>query len=1410
VTDREEVETYSAGGTLQTLSDRGGMTQTLSYDTSARLSAVTDLEGRQLQFSYNNLGHIQNMTDPAGNTYTFTYYTTQTYTHVNLVSVAYPGSTSRTYHYENTEFPNSLTGITDERGVRYATFQYDTQGRAVLSKLAGGVEQVQVNYNIDGTSSVTNAVNATRNYSFATVAGVVKRASGSLPCFGCASETRGYDTNGNLNSYTDFNGNVTVYTFDQARNLETSRTEAYGTALARTITTQWHPTFRLPTQVDRPGLSTTYTYDGAGNRLTETATAATGEVRTMTWTYNNLGQVLTIDGPRTDVTDVTAYTYDSQHNLATITNALGHVTQITEYDLHGNPKKIIDPNGVETTLTYDVRQRLKTRTINQFTTSFDYDGVGQLTQVTLPDNSVLIYTYDAARRLTDIEDGGGNMIHYTLDLLGNRTAEEIRDSSNNLVRKHSQVFNVLGRLHQIKNGLNAVVTEFGYDAQGNRTSQVDYSDAATSFTTTYTPDALNRIKEFEDAASGVTSYGFNALDQLTSVTDPKNVPTSYVIDALGNLKQQVSRDSGTTSYTYDAAGNRTSQTDARDVQALYAFDASNRLTSIDYPGTAEDITYTYDSAAQSYGKGRLTGITDQSGSTTLIYDARGNVTHEQRTIGSTVYETIYTYDAADRVSSVKYPSLRTVTYTRNALGQITKVETTVGNATTTVADNISYMPFGGVKSYTLANGVFVTRNFDLDYRLTGIKDQGASTLRELNLDYDWRGNVEQIDDLLGTADDQTFSYDELSRLVSAAGGYGLQGLAYDAVGNRLSKTVTPIGGSATPDDYAYQTSPLASHRLLSQSSGAAYTYDNAGNVESNGALGITYNMANRPAAISGGSATVANIYGANGQRIKKTAAGVTTVFHYDRAGHLIQEDGSGLLVRREYVWLEDIPLLVASDRKIPDVYVDNTASAFTTVGAWTAASAADQYGSSYAKHGPAADLTLGETVVDDADATTSYSGMWVEGQNSCDLLCPPILSVIVPSEAPYEGTYRRSAGSSPGSDAPPVFTWNVPLGGPGQYQVYVRWVPVGGAGDVTYNVTHASGTQSHPINQAISSNGWYALGRYEFGSSATITLTPNSGVTGVADAVKVVPLEDVTNHIASWAAIGEAGKYQVFALWPSVVGASSAAPFSVVHAGGTAPSLENQAANGGTWNSLGEFTFNASSQGVKVGAVWNSTVLADAIHFVPVEVEAYRTNLAYVHVDHLNTPRKLTDANQAIVWSADYDPFGEATVTQQAFFDNPLRFPGQYFDVETGLHQNWKRDYDPSIGRYLQPDPIGLGDGPNVYAYVGNNPISRWDFNGEAQMRCSPSTYVVLRSAVVTACKWATSCNDTDSCNTLRLKIASKRLCIVAQETITRVCFPDNPTHKGRIEDEKKGIARCQEMLPLACGGGGSCPIPPQ
>ncbi len=417
------------------------------------------------------------MTDPSGGEYKYAYDEASSYIKSgtdlvgNLTSVIYPGDKKKTYWYGEPENiltyyrPTKLTGISDENDVRFATFKYDSQGQAISTEHAGGVEKYVIAADFAG---VTDPLGASRRYGFSTVFDVKKVTSETQPSgTGSPSATRSVilDPNGNVATLTDLNGNKTTFSYDLARNLETSRTEAFGTLQARTITTVWHTGFRTPKKVFEPSRLTSYSHDNNGNVLTKSEQATldldgskginavlTGSVRKWIYTYNPYGQVWTITGPRTDATDVTTYTYDTKGNLASVKNAVGQLTTLTNYDANGRVGTITDPNNIVTTLTYWPRGWLKSRTVTAGgvaeSTSYDYDDVGQMTLVALPDASSVTYTYDDAHRLTSIGDSLNNSITYTLDNMGNRRKTDVKDPNGVLARQTTRVIDVLNRLQQ--------------------------------------------------------------------------------------------------------------------------------------------------------------------------------------------------------------------------------------------------------------------------------------------------------------------------------------------------------------------------------------------------------------------------------------------------------------------------------------------------------------------------------------------------------------------------------------------------------------------------------------------------------------------------------------------------------------------------------------------------------------------------------------------------------------------------------------------------------------------------------------------------------------------------------------------------------------------------------------------------
>ena len=552
---------------------------------------------------------------------------------------------------------------------------------------------------------------------------------------------------------------------------------------------------------------------------------------------------------------------------------------------------------------------MKTSSTVGETTTYDYDGVGNLQKLTLPDGSFLTYTYDPAQRLTAITDSLGNSVTYTLDDLGNRKGEDTKDPSGQLARTLSRVFDGLARLKDLY-GAQSQQTHFTYDQQGNLKTSTD----PLAHVTVNDYDALNRLVKVTqpllDGAStaGTIGYGYDAQDNLTAVTDPLGHVTSYGYSGFNELKTLASPDTGTTTYTYDAAGNVKTLQDARGQVATYAYDPLNRLKTLLY--SDESIGYTYDDTAiAANSKGRLSEVTDGSGATTYGYDARGRITAKTQLTGATTLAVHYGYNAAGQLGSITTPGGNLVEY-----GYLNNQVTSVTVNGTPVVTNARYFPFGGVASWTWGNGQAYERVYDHDGRIQSVTIAG----KVRSYGFDPASRITSLTDTSGAiSTPTTIGYDNLDRLTSAQGnvpgGFDL-GYDYDLIGNRTNQAMTLVSTTTTGPQirtYSYDT---ASNRLASLSNPPlAYSYDAVGNTTGDGTFGYTYSGRNRLVTVKQGTSTIATYeYNALGQRVAKTTT-VTTLFAYDEAGHLLGEyDASGAM-NQETVWMNDTP--VATLRK---------------------------------------------------------------------------------------------------------------------------------------------------------------------------------------------------------------------------------------------------------------------------------------------------------------------------------------------------------------------------------------------------------------------------------------------------------------------------------------------------------------
>ncbi len=812
--------------------------------------------------------------------------------------MTYPDTNSIIYAYSN----HDLTDKYDTNNNLIGHWGYDNRHRVTnyYSHIKGGVHQEEINLTYNAGNTAVTRSTGTTTYTTGTLDRIwlVSEVQGCSTC-GSGHKLFGYTSRLDLAEVTSVDNGyeyTTQYIYDNPANpweqvgevLE--KTEALGWPEERTtyysyshrtddpfLLTQSTETIKSVVDTQQNKVIT-LTYDTAGNILTRQEAgyvlingAPTQRTYTTSYQYNSFGQLTLIDGPRTDVSDITTLEYyanspgegNNRGQLKAIVNALNQRTEFSEYDANGNVGKIKDPNNVETQYTYDERNRVKTITNLSTTaqTQYFYDIRGNLDHVILPEGNQIIFSYNLANKLTEIRDNLGNKIQYQYDVEGNRSREEIKDPQDTLKKYLDITYDAYNHLKRIINP-DASYTEYDYDGRGNRTSAKD----PKNYTTTFTYDPLSRMKDMTQPLQPniVTHYGYDTQDNQASITDPNANITQYYNDDFGRKDQTISPDTGTTKYQYDPAGNLIQKVDANGTIVNYTYDALNRLTAIQFPSDSnQNITFTYDSLSVTNGIGRLTGRVDPSGSYTFYYDAQGNLNKEEKTINSVLYTTQYAFNKNNFMTSITYPTGRVITYTTDQVGRISQVSTTLNGQPKTLASGIDYMPFGGIKALTYGNALTLNQGYDNQY---GISSIVVGQILNLAFGYDPNGNINSILDV-----------------------------------------VNPPGGQPLefPGTYSYQTGTNKLTHIEGTPS-IDYGYDLNANITTENTWTYVYDLSNQLIRVlQGGNQVGEYTFNGAGQRIKKVIGGATKIFHYDLRGHIIAETDQNGQTLAEYVYLGD-------------------------------------------------------------------------------------------------------------------------------------------------------------------------------------------------------------------------------------------------------------------------------------------------------------------------------------------------------------------------------------------------------------------------------------------------------------------------------------------------------------------------
>jgi RHS repeat-associated protein len=415
-----------------------------------------------------------------------------------------------------------------------------------------------------------------------------------------------------------------------------------------------------------------------------------------------------------------------------------------------------------------------------------------------------------------------------------------------------------------------------------------------------------RLDEYVELNFTTTRYSYDVLGNLKTVTDAADNQTTMNYDALGRKITMSDPDMGYWVYTYDNAGNLKTQADARGCVTNFSYDDLNRLTGKTYSGACSGttaVTYSYDAftSGLNYGRGRRTGMSDASGSTTWQYDLRGRVERETKTItGGGTFKTQWGYDNLDHVAWMQYPNGNgggvgeVVTYSYLPQGTVNTLSGTsqyVQGTAYDAAGRIVRRQYGASPALTTQYTYFPWTTPNGQGRLQVLQTGTASTydsLQKLAYTYDAVGNVMSITDYkAGGTQLQAFTYDPLDRLKTAqasggtGGTYAQQTYTYDQLGNLTNNgngTLTYGTQSAAP---TCPDGALTKPHAVVSGNGNTYCYDANGNQVRRtigGAVSnLTYDAENRLISVCGAT-SASFVYDGDGNRVKSVLNGVTTYY----------------------------------------------------------------------------------------------------------------------------------------------------------------------------------------------------------------------------------------------------------------------------------------------------------------------------------------------------------------------------------------------------------------------------------------------------------------------------------------------------------------------------------------------------
>lgn len=866
----------------------------------------------------------------------------------------------------------------------------------------------------------------------------------------------------------------------------------------------------------------------------------------------------------------------------------------------------------------------------------------------------------------------------------------------------------LGQVSQVAGGVEGTLN-FTYGAGNRLTRVVDGQGVVRRDAITYTPtgqvlsetrpnglsltytyypgsDVLKSVTEAAAQQTRVTNWTYNDRRWVSSISITYNGVSGYVANftynSAGDITQIDIPGEGKRRYTFDASGNPVTEeilggfTVTRTINRV--FDAYNRVKSVVEPYSTQSVDIWPDGTLLS----RTDGNTNQ---TAFNYDELKRLT---RVIQPGNLTTEFTYDDGDNQTSIRAANGTTTNQVFDDLGnKIREVNSDTGT-TSYEHDNA-----GRVTSAMDALGQITIFSYDNAGNLTGINRSGTDD----DAGYIYGGCLNGVGRLCRATRGSQFidyEYDAFGRVTKQTSNAGSVAYKYDGKDN-ITEITYPSGRKAVYNlnaagvvlgiDVVDSGSTYALIRDIKHLPfGPAYQWIYGNGVAETRQFDSQY----RPTSIvSGSKSSVAYpIYDGNSNALQRVANGEQQSFGYNALNQL--STASGLFGSQAYLYdaiANRTSLSANGGQPVLYAYQPGT-NRLASDSNWT-------YGRD----------ALGNTT---RRVNASGEGMdllYSAGNRILAVTDAQNPSTIIASYE-YDAFQRRTVKHTEQEHRRFVFGSSGELlsesNGSGQVleeyvyldgsPIALLGVPQGGAGgtiDQTIDNVAAFGT-CRKKNASLAVNGSYIE-----------CPTTASGST-----------------ILSWGWTAPvAGDYEVQVRWAWT---STNQCYALK---GSDERCSGQGVAAGSWMSLGSIHYAQGEQGPSM-LEWRNNASSngqtamrmDAIRLVLLRRDIQDRDYRYVHADALGTPLRVTDKSATVVWQATYDPYGFATPNVDPDGNGllttmNLRFPGQYFDGETGLHYNWHRTYDPGTGRYLEADPIGLLGGMNRYAYVEAGPVSNSD-----------------------------------------------------------------------------------------------------